>query len=80
MTYKEAINKLKNEYDAFYIGNKYGNGTHTEEFKLLNELKGEYIDKALGWIKNCYDCHYKLELEEGNAFDYLEEIAGEENE
>ena len=78
MTYKEAINNLKNEYDAFFIENKYGEGTHNDEFELLSTLKGDKVAKALGWIKDCYDFFYKDELEEGNAFDYLESLIGEE--
>lgn len=81
MTKREAINNLKNEYDAYYFENKYGTCTHQEEFDLLSTLKGERVDKklewALEWIKNCYDCYYKDELEEGNAFDYLESLLGE---
>ena len=77
MTKREAINKLKNEYDAFYIENKYGSGTHKEEFELLSTLKGEYVRNALAWIKDCYDCYYKDELEDDNPFDYLESLLGE---
>lgn len=77
MTKREAINNLKNEYDAYYFENKYGKCTHQEEFDLLSTLKGEKVEQALGWIKNCYDCYYKDELEDGNAFDYLESLLGE---
>lgn len=59
--YLEAVDKLENEYDAFYIGNKYGDGTHKKEFELLANLKGDKVPNALGWIKNCYDCYYKYE-------------------
>lgn len=38
--YLEAVDKLENEYDAFYIENKYGEGTHKKEFELLAKLKG----------------------------------------
>ena len=78
MTKREAINNLKNEYDAYYFGNKYGECTHQKEFDLLSTLKGEKVGQALAWIKDCYDCYYKDELEEGNAFDYLESLLGEE--
>lgn len=77
MTKREAINKLKNEYDAFFIGNKYGEGTHNEEFELLSTLKGDKVTNALAWIKDCYDCYYKDELDDGNPFDYLESLLGE---
>ena len=77
MTYKEAINNLKNEYDAFYVENKYGSGTHKAEFELLSTLKGEKVHSALAWIKDCYDCYYKDEL---NPFDYLESLITGETE
>lgn len=77
MTKREAINNLKNEYDAYYFMNKYGECTHQEEFDLLSTLDGEKVEQALGWIKNCYDFYYKDELEDDNAFDYLESLLGE---
>ena len=79
MTKREAINNLKNEYDAYYFENYYGECTHQEEFDLLSTLKdrGKKAEHALEWIKNCYDCFYKDELEDGNAFDYLESLLGE---
>ncbi len=73
--YQKALRTLKNEYDAFYFENKYGEGTHPEEFKIIAELKGEYVTDAIGWIKNCYDCYYRYELDENSAFAYLEKIA-----
>ena len=76
--YIEAIEKIKNEYDAFYFENKYGQNTHEREFKILEELKGEKVADALGWIKTLYDCYYKNELEEGNPFDYLTSLAEQE--
>ena len=39
--YLNAVDKLENEYDAFYFENKYGEGTHSKEFELLKNLKGE---------------------------------------
>ena len=79
MTKREAINKLKNEYDAYYFANKYGAGTtHKECFELLSDLKGDKVERALNWIRNCWDCYYEYELEEGNVFDYLESLLGEE--
>lgn len=71
--YKETLEKIKNEYDAYYFENKYGDGTHKNEFELLeNKLTKDLDKKALGWIKNCYDCYYKDELDEGSPFAYLE--------
>jgi hypothetical protein len=80
MNYKEAIENLKTEYDAFYIENKYGSGTHNEEFELLSTLKGEKVHNALAWIKDCYDCYYENELEANNPFDYLESLITGETE
>ena len=77
MTYKEAINNLKNEYDAFFAENNWGEGTHNEEFELLSTLQGKYVKNALAWIKDCYDCWYKDELPEDNPFNYLESLLGD---
>ena len=78
--YQRAIETLKNEYDAFYFENKYGEGTHPEEFATLSELEGELVPNAIGWIRNCYDCYYQHELDEDSAFAYLEKIAAEREE
>lgn len=75
-----AVNALENEYDAYYIGNKYGvENSHKKEFKLLSNLKGDKVQNALNWIHDCYDCYYKNELEEDNAFNYLRGIINETN-
>lgn len=76
----EALKKIKEEYDAYYILNKYGEeGTHKEAFeKLRNFLKKDDMSiKALTWISHCYDCYYKNEEEYNvknitNPFYYLE--------
>lgn len=75
--YQKAIETLKNEYDAFYFENKYGECTHQKEFDLLAELEGDLVPNALRWIRECYDCYYKelLEINEDNAFDYLGHLA-----
>ena len=75
--YIKALETLKNEYDAFYFENKYGEGTHPKEFEILSELKGDFVPNAIGWIKNCYDCYYKevLEINEDSAFAYLMYLA-----
>ena len=67
--YLEAIEKIRNEYDAFYFENKYGENTHKKEFELLSNLKGDKVKNALSWIKDNYDCYYKNEIY--TAFDYL---------
>ena len=67
--YLEAIEKIRNEYDAFYFENKYGENTHKKEFELLSNLKGDKVKNALSWIKDCYDCYYKNEVH--IEFDYL---------
>lgn len=74
--YLEAIDKLENNYDAFYIGNRYGiENTHEKEFKLLSELDG--VENCLAWIHDCYDCYYKNELGEDNPFNYLRGVVNE---
>lgn len=73
--YIEALNTLKNEYDAYYFENKYGSCTHPREFEILYTLRGDLVPNAIGWIKNCYDCYYKNELTEESAFAYLESLA-----
>ena len=69
--YLKAIDKLENEYDAYFVSNKYGENTHQKEFDLLKELKGEKVKNALAWIHNCYDCYYKNENDENGPFEYL---------
>lgn len=76
--YIEAIEKIKNEYDAFYIENKYGTNTHQKEFDLLSQIKGAKVNEAIADIKYHYDCYYKNELPEGNPFDYLTILANME--
>ena len=71
----KAIETIMNSYDAFYIENKYGDGTHKEEFKILEEhFKEDDMGKrALNWIKHEYDCYYKDDNTEGvgTVFEYL---------
>lgn len=70
---QQALDNIKNEYDAFYFSNKYGEGTHHDEFMMLhNNLDGDKVSNALGWIQNCYDCYYKDECQKGDVFDYLQ--------
>lgn len=78
MKYEEALDNIKNSYDAFFIQNKYGdNGTHDEEFKLLASLPELNLEKgALCWIKYEYDCYYKDSYadEKDTAFEYIRNI------
>ena len=76
--YLHAVDKLENEYDAFYFENKYGGGTHGKEFELLKNLKGEKVLNALNWIRNCYDCYYKHENGEDSPFEYLRKVINDE--
>ena len=78
--YLQYVDNLKNSYDAYYFQNKCDDitkTTHSKEFiELINLLEKDDISlRALGWIRDCYDCYYKdeLELEENkdNAFNYL---------
>lgn len=78
--YLKAIDELENNYDAYFMGNRYGNeNTHAKQFELLSKLKGDKVKNALAWIHDCYDCYYKDELEEDNAFNYLRGIVNETN-
>ena len=71
--YQEALDSIKESYDAFYIENKYGTNTHLKEFELLSNLKGEKVVNAINWIMFEYDCYYKDDYddENGTAFGYL---------
>lgn len=88
--YLTAVDTLMNEYDAFYFQNKYSNFencTHPNEFTMLNDLlKDDLVSmKALGWIKNCYDCYNVNDYvnNTNSAFSYLktkiEEVLNERN-
>lgn len=74
----KALEKLKNEYDAFLMGNRYswddGENTHAKQFEILSKLDDDKVKNALAWIHDCYDCYYKDELDEDSAFAYLEMV------
>lgn len=70
----KALDEIKESYDAFYFENKYGSNTHQKQFDLLEQnVKGDKIPNALGWIKNCYDYYYKDDYKDegGTAFEYI---------
>ncbi len=80
----EALKEIQNNYDAFYIANKYGdNGTHEKEFNILKEfIKNDiYGKRALNWIRHEYDCYYLKDFigTKGTAFAYLEELIESNN-
>lgn len=78
--YLKAIDELENNYDAYFMGNRYGTeNTHAKQFELLSELKGDKVQNALNWIHDCYDCYYKDELDENSPFHYLRGIINETN-
>ncbi len=80
MRFEEALNNIKGSYDAFYIENKYGKGTHNKEFELLATLPDLSLEKgALCWIKYQYDYYYKedYEDEKGTAFEFIRKICRE---
>lgn len=57
--YQEALNKIKNEYDAYYLGN----------------FQDDLVENALNWIHDCYDCYYKEDFEDpqdDNPFNHLQ--------
>ena len=73
--YLQALEKIKNEYDAYYFANKYGDGTHKEEFDLIGSILQNDLDKrALDWIRFCYDAYYKNKLDDTSAFAHLEKV------
>lgn len=83
----KAIDELFNNYDAFFINNKYSStenledNTHEKEFKLLiDKFKNDEISmRAIKWILNCYDCYLKDEfMDDGTAFEYLRRKIREE--
>ena len=77
--YLNAVDKLENEYDAFYLGNRYDvDNTHKEEFELLKQLKGDKVPNALAFIHDCYDCYYKHENGEDSPFEYLRKVINDE--
>ena len=75
----KLVDELENEYDAYFFTNKYGDldnkeNTHAKHFKELKQLNGEKVISALMWIRYCYDCYYKNELDENSPFNYLREV------
>jgi len=82
MNAKEALNEIYNNYDAFYIGNKYGGDeykTHKKEFDILIDFvkNDEMGGRAVSWIMHEYDCYYKNEYadeKDDNAFNYLKKL------
>lgn len=78
--YLKMLDSLLDDYDAFYISNKYCSGnlkgnTHEYEFSNLYQLFDNNLvgNKAINWILHCYDCYYKEEVKEDkdSAFAYL---------
>lgn len=71
-----------NEYDAYYLGNRYGKNFDCdlkEDFQKLFELKDifqdDLVENALNWIHDCYDCYYKEDFEDpqdDNPFNHLQ--------
>lgn len=74
MTNQEALKSIKESYDAFFVLNKYGAGTHVEEFKQLKEhFKYDVMAlRALNYIQHEYDCYYISEQDKNGPFYYLE--------
>ena len=80
---EKSLHSIKEEYDAYFVANKYGTCTHEKEFNLLlNHFKtNEMALRALNWIKNNYDCYYIKEQDEEGPFYYLEQkLKGEQHE
>lgn len=74
----KAIDKLQNEYDAFYFANKYGKcATHKKEFDLLSKELNLSLEKGiLCWVMYEYDCYYKDEIAayEDNPFNQMRKM------
>ncbi len=77
LTNKDLL-EIWTSYDAYYIGNKYGEeNTHKEQFERLRELlkSDEASYKTLNWISQYYDSYYKNEYDlknRDNPFYYLQ--------
>ena len=76
-----ALDEIKDGYDAFFIGNKFDDdnikNTHKEQFALLSKELNLSLNKgALAWIKCEYDCYYKGDYEDetGTAFEYIRNL------
>lgn len=76
-----ALDKLKDSYDAYLMGQRYdediSDNTHKEEFELLSKELGLPLDRgALGWIRCCYDYYYKDDYadETNTAFGYIRNL------
>jgi hypothetical protein len=71
--YEEALKDIYESYDAFYISNKYGDGTHKDCFDLLLSIttNAEYYHNAINWIRNEYDCYYSKRYIDNNGL-YLD--------
>lgn len=78
---EKALNEIKDSYDAYFFLNKYGAAkTHEKQFALLQTLKGDKVEQAIGWIKYEYDCYYANDFEDetGTAFEYLRNLIKEQ--
>lgn len=81
--YEEALNRVKEGYDAYLIQNKYASHytqtTHSDEFDLLKNLKGEKVVLAIHSIARSWDCYYADELQDetGTPFEYLRNLCRE---
>jgi len=76
----KAVNDLENDYDAFYMMNRYSweSNTHAKEFEMLAKLKDDKVPRALAWIHDYYDCYYKDENTEDSPFNYLRVVISNE--
>lgn len=76
----KAVNDLENDYDAFYMMNRYSwkDNTHAKEFEMLAKLGDDKVPRALAWIHDCYDCYYKGENTEDSPFNYLRGVINNE--
>lgn len=80
----KAVDELQNNYDASFMQNastwKEEKNSHANEFAILSTLNGDKAYNALCWIHDCYDYHYKSEVEadENNSFNCLRGVIEDE--
>lgn len=77
---QKALEDIFNNYNAYYYKNEYSEvKTHQKQFDLLSQLKGDKVERAIRWIKHCYDFHYKNYSvdDKYSAFAYLQKCIDE---
>jgi len=70
-----SLKEIKESYDAFFVLNKYGEGTHEEQFEVLQKhFKNDRLSSnALRWIRDNYDCYRIDRQDKSGPFYHLEQ-------